>query len=90
MEIELFNVIFEGLLGGVGNSILALALIGLAGVTFTLAALRLDPLFAILAAAFPFIVFALYAGIEIFAFKFIILALLALVAAISISRLLLR
>jgi len=90
MEIELFNVIFDGLLGGLGNAIIVFALVAIAGITFTLSALRLDPLFALLAASFPFIIFALYASVEIFAIKFVVIFLLSIVAAISIARLLFR
>lgn len=90
MEIELFNLIFEGMSAGLGSSIIVLVLWAIAGIAFTLSVLRLDPLFAVVSAAFPFVLFALYAGVEIYAVRFVIIALLSLIGAISISRLLFR
>lgn len=90
MEIELFNLIFEGMSAGLGSSIIVLVLCAIAGIAFTLSVLRLDPLFAVVSAAFPFVLFALYAGVEIYAVRFVIIALLSLIGAISISRLLFR
>lgn len=90
MEIELFNLIFEGMSAGLGSSIIVLVLCAIAGIAFTLSVLRLDPLFAVVSAAFPFVLFGLYAGVEIYAVRFVVIALLSLIGAISISRLLFR
>jgi len=90
MEIAFFNIIFDGLIGAFGNSLILFAILAVAGVTFTLSILRVDPLFAILAAAFPFVMFALYASVELYVMKFVVIALLSLVGSISIYRLVVR
>jgi len=90
MAIELFTIIFEGMLGGLGNSIFILILLAIAAIAFTLSALRLDPLFAIVVAGFPFILFSLYAGFDIQILRFVIIGLLSLIGAISIWRLVIR
>lgn len=90
MEIEFFTIIYDGLLSAFGNSIILFALLAVAGVTFTLSILRVDPIFAILAAAFPFVMYALYASVDIFVMQFVVIALLSLVASISIYKLIMR
>jgi len=90
MEIELFSLLFDGMTGGLGNSLIIMILLAIAGITFTLTAVKLDPLFAIVVTGFPFIMFALYAGFDIQIARFVIIGLLALIGSISIGRLLVR
>jgi len=90
MEIELFSLLFDGMSGGLGNSLIIMILLAIAGITFTLTAVKLDPLFAIVVTGFPFIMFALYTGFDIQIVRFVIIGLLALIGSISIWRLLVR
>jgi len=90
MEIELFSLLFDGMTGGLGNSLIIMILLAIAGITFTLTAVKLDPLFAIVVTGFPFIMFALYTGFDIQIVRFVIIGLLALIGSISIWRLLVR